>query len=202
MKKYPNINKYLNRTPRGYLLFLLIGHIFVWGGLFLWFLQEPELRIIDKLLFLAFVVGTTLIPYSFYRNQVTLKKARLGKHLRRYYHLKGDELVAQIDAIEEEVGRPLYADVSRSKKYNAFFITENWLVGTDGTMLMRANACKKADIVQFDMGVEVKIRKGTSYIYHTLVVTDKNQYTYRFWLRSEENLATAYNQLVDMQKEE
>ena len=60
MKKYPNINKYLNRTPRGYLLFLLIGHIFVWGGLFLWFLQEPELRIIDKLLFLAFVVGTTL----------------------------------------------------------------------------------------------------------------------------------------------
>ena len=181
---------------------LLIGHIFVWGGLFLWFLQEPELRIIDKLLFLAFVVGTTLIPYSFYRNQVTLKKARLGKHLRRYYHLKGDELVAQIDAIEEEVGRPLYADVSRSKKYNAFFITENWLVGTDGVMLMRVNACKKADIVAIDMGIEVKIRKGTSYVYHTLVVTDKNQYTYRFWLRSEGNLDTAYNQLVDMQKEE
>lgn len=201
MKKYPNINKYLNRTPRGYFLFLLIGHILVWGAFLLWGLLDPELRMIDKFQLLVLVVGTTLIPYSFYRNQVTLKRARLGKHLSRYYHLKGDELVAQIDAIEEEVGRPLYADVSKKKKYNAFFITENWLVGTDGTMLMRANACKRADIVKTDMGVEVKIRKGTSYVYHTLVVTDKHQYTYRFWLRSEENLATAYNQLVDIQKE-
>lgn len=196
MKKYPNINQYFNRTPKGYLIFLLLLHLLSGGAIFVWLLPVPELGWGVKLVYLAYVVCVALIIYHFYRNVVTLAKARLGKHLRKYYGLEKEALAAQLDEIEAEVGNPVYADVSDRRKYNAFFITRHWLVGTDGVNLLRANACKREDIVKVDMGVMVKFRKGTSYFYHILMVTDKNDYTYKFWLRSPEKLEMAYNKCL------
>lgn len=65
--------------------------------------------------------------------------------------------------------------------------------------LLRANACKREDIVNIDTGVMVKYRKGTSYCYYILMVTDRNNYTYKFWLRSEENLEIACEKLKNLQ---
>lgn len=199
MKKYPNINKYFNRTPRGYLIFLMILHILSGGGIFLWLLTVSEIGWGIKIGYLVYVVLIALVIHHFYMNVVTLANARLGKHLTKYCGLEGDTLVAQIDAIEAEVGKPVYADVSNNHKYNAFFITDNWLVGTDGVNLLRANVCKRVDIVKVDTGVMVKIRKGKSYFYHILMVTDKNNYTYKFWLRSQKNLQMAYEKLKHIQ---
>lgn len=195
MKKYPNINKYFNRTPKGYLIFLMILHILSGGAIFVRLLPEPEIGWGIKIGYLAYLVVVALVIYHFYRNVVTLANARLGKHLKKYYGLDGEALVAQLDAIEAEVAKPIYADVSPNRKYNAFFITDNWLVGTDGVNLLRLNACKREDIIKADTGAMVKLRKGTSYVYHILMVTDKNNYTYKFWLRSQENLEMAYEKL-------
>lgn len=199
MKKYPNINKYFNRTPKGYLIFLMVLHIMAGGGIFLWLLTVSEISRVIKMGYLVYVVLVALVIYHFYMNVVTLANARLGKHLAKCYGLEGEALVSQIDAIEAEVGKPVYADVSSRRKYNAFFITDNWLVGTDGVNFLRANACKREDIVKIDTGVMVKVRKGTSYLYHILMVTDKNNYTYKFWLRSQKNLEMAYEKLKHIQ---
>ena len=199
MKKYPNINKYLNRTPRGYLIFLMVLHLLSGGGIFLGLLTSSDIGWGIRIGYLMYVVLVAFVIYHFYQDVVTLAKARLGRHLMRYYGLTGDALVAQIDAIESEVGKPVYADVSINQKYNAFFITDHWLVGTDGVNLLRANACKREDIVKIDTGVMVRLRKGTSYFYHILMVTDKNNYTYKFWLRSQRNLEMAYEKLKNLQ---
>ena len=195
MKKYPNINKYFNRTPKGYLIFLMLLHILCGVGIFVLLIPETEIGWGVKLGYLIYVIIIFCVIYHFYSNIVTLANAKMGKHLKKYYGLEKEALVAQLDAIAEEVGNPVYADVSRKHKYNAFFITEHWLVGTDGVNLLRANACRREDIVKFDMGTMIKIRKGTSYIYYILMVTDKNNYTYKFWLRSQEHLERAYEKL-------
>lgn len=194
MKKYPNINKYFNRTPKGYLIALLIFHILSGGAIFLC-MPVSEVGWGYKLGYLGYVILVALLIFHFYRNVVTLAKARMGKHLKQYYGLEKEALVAEIDAIEEEVGRPIYADVSDKHKYNAFFITDHWIVGTDGVNLLRANACKREDIVRYDMGSMQKIRKGAAYVYYILLITDKNNYTYKFWLRSGEKLEEAYAKL-------
>ena len=200
MKKYPNINKYFNRTPRGYLIFLMILHILAGGGILFWLFTMPEISWVIKIIYLAYVILVALVICRFYLNIVTLVNARLGKHLTKYHGLEGEALVSQIDAIEDEIEKPVYADVSSKCKYNAFFITDNWLVGTDGVNLLRVNACKREDIVNIDTGVMVKIRKGKSYFYHILKVTDKNDYTYQFWLRSQKNLDLAYEKLMKLQE--
>lgn len=198
MKKYPNINKYFNRTPRGYLISLMILHILIGGWIFVWLLTIPGGWII-KLLYLAYLVVIAYVIYHFYRNVATLANARLGKHLTKYYGLEGDALVAQLDAIEAEVGNPIYADVSNRRKYNAFFITENWLVGTDGVNLLRVNVCKREDIVSVDTGYMATVGHGRTY-YYILLVLDKNNYTYKFWLRSPENVEKAYEKLSNIQE--
>lgn len=202
MKRYPNINKYFNRTPRGYVWFLMIFHIVSGTLFFIGCSSMPEFTLDIRIVYLVYLVVVALVLFYLYIRIVTLKKARLGKHLTKYYGLKGKSLEQQIEAIEREVSRPIYADISNSRKYNAFYITENWLLGTDGVNLLRANVCKREDIVKVDTGVMVRIRKGTSYFYYILEVTDKNNYTYNFWLRSQKNLEMAYHFLSEIQKEE
>lgn len=201
MKKYPNINKYFNRTPKGYMLFLLIFHIVSGGIIYIGCCSLPEFFPVIRIGYLVYLVLIAQVIYYFYLRIVTLKKVRMGKHLTKYYGLERDALERQLDAIDKEMGHPIYADISKSRKYNAFFITENWLVGTDGVNLLRANVCKRQDIVKIDTGVMIRIRKGTSYTYHILVVTDKNDYTYNFWLRSRKNLDMAYDFLCRVQRE-
>lgn len=202
MKRYPNINKYFNRTPRGYIWFLMIFHIVSGTLFFIGCSSMPEFTLDIRIVYLVYLVVVAVVLFYLYIRIVTLKKARLGKHLTKYYGLKGKALEQQIGAIELEVGHPIYADISSSRKYNAFYITDNWLVGTDGVNLLRANVCKREDIVKIETGVMVRIRKGTSYFYHILEVTDKNNYTYNFWLRSQKNLDMAYDFLSKLQKEE
>lgn len=200
MRKYPNINKYFNRTPKGYMLFLLIFHIVSGGLIFIGCCSLPEFFLLIRIVYLVYLIVIAFIIYYLYLRIVNLKNVKVGNHLMKYYGLEGKALERQIDAIDKEMVHPIYADICSNRKYNAFFITENWLVGTDGVNLLRANVCKRQDIIKVDTGVMVRIRKGTSYTYHILVVTDKNNYTYNFWLRSQKNLDMAYDFLRKEQK--
>ena len=200
-KQYPNLNKYFNKTPKGFILFFLIMYALSAVGTFLalfgaLFAGEG---FFGALFSFVVTAAATCFVYWLYLSQVTFARAKMGKHLKKYYGLEGDALKAQIDKIEAEVGKPLYADASKKKKYNAFFVTENWLVGTDGIMLLRANACKRADIKSVEPAIYTRTRKGITYYYHILKVVDKNDYTYEFWLRSEENVAMAYEFLTKEQ---
>lgn len=197
MKKYPNINKYFNRTPKGFILFFLILYVISGIASLALSIFSPEIPLVDKLISLVWTIVIVGIFYYFYICQVSLTKARMGKHLKKYYGLEGDALVAAIDSIESELNKPLYADASNKRKYNAFFVTENWLVGTDGVMLMRANACKRADIQKIEKNVLTRRRKGITYYYYILQVTDKNNYVYQFYLRSQENVDMAYDFLMN-----
>lgn len=196
-KQYPNLNKYFNKTPKGFILFFLAMYVLSTVGAFLGLFTGEGF--LGALVLFVVTVALTCFIYWLYLGQVTFARAKLGKHLKKYYGLEGDALKAQIDAIEAEVGKPVYADAVSKKKYNAFFVTENWLVGTDGIMLVRANACKRADIKNIEPAVYTRTRKGITYHYYILKVVDKNDYTYEFWLRSEENVAMAYEFLTKEQ---
>ncbi len=205
MNQNPNINKYFNRTPKGFLIALMvfyggIGVLLAIGSLFGAGSGFFE-RIGSFIMALIWTVVVTGVVFFFYMRLVTLEKVRLGKHLNKYYGLEGDALKEQIAKIDAEVGKPLYADAADKKRYNAFFVTENWLVGTDGIMLMRANACKRADITKIEPAVLTRYRKGITYYYYILQVTDKNNYTYQFWLRSQENVDMAYSFLMNGKEE-
>lgn len=197
MKKNPNINKYYNRTPKGFALFFLILYMISGIASLVICILTPGIpigTIIGTLVWSVVLVG---LLYYLYIGQVTLVRARMGKHLTKYHGLVGDALVATIDSIDKEIGRPVYADASNKRKYNAFFVTENWLVGTDGVMLLRANACKRADIKSIEKTIYERHRKGVTMYYHILLVTDKNDYKYEFFLRNEQNLDMAYDFLMN-----
>ncbi len=196
---YPNISKNLNRTPRIGFRVLMVLYGFGFAGTVLMAilsLGEGGYMFISAMISLVWGALIMALLIYLYKSQVTLTKARLGKHLKKYYGLEGDALKDQIAKIDTEVGRPLYADASDKKKYNSFYITENWLVGTDGIMLMRVNACKKADITNVERKILTRYRKGVTYYYYILQVTDKNDYTYQFWLRSQENVDLAFDFLM------
>ena len=64
---------------------------------------------------------------------------------------------------------------------------------------VRPNACKRSDIKSIDPEIYTRNRKGITYYYYILKVVDKNDYTYEFWLRSEDNVAMAYEFLTKEQ---
>lgn len=195
MNKYPTFNKYFNRTPKGYLLFFLILHIvtgiFPIAAAILTF--KFDFSLITSIISAVVFIG---IFYYFYNNQITLVNARIGKHLKNNYNLEGEQLKAALDSIEKEINAPLYADATNKRKYNTFFITQNWLVGTDGIMLLRANACRRDSIKTIEKNYLVRHQKGMTYYYFVLQVTENNGYIHRFYLRSEENRDMAYDFLI------
>ena len=195
-KKYPNINKYFNRLGKGFVLALTVFYGFVGVLLILGCLFGTEVEFGMLLGSIIWTVAIVAVSFMFYLRQVNLEKARLGKHLKKYYGLEGEALTNQIAKIDAEVGRPVYADASKKKKRNAFFVTENWLVGMDGFYLVRANACKREDIQSVKPLVVEMTRKGMTYYYYILQVEDKNDYTYNFWLRNEDNMIAAHEFLT------
>lgn len=201
MKKYPVFNKYFNRTPKGFALFFFIFYILTCATTVLASIFVPEIPIMIKIVSIAWNLLIIWWLFNIYSSQITLKKARIGKHLKKTHGVEGDELVAMLDSIEAEMNKPLYADATNKRRYNAFFVTENWLVGTDGIMLVRANACKRSDIKTIEKNVLTRYRKGITYYYYVLQVTDKNDHIYQFWLRSQENVDMAYDFLMNDQKE-
>ena len=198
-KKYPNINKYFNRLGKGFVLVLMFFYGLIGIGCVLACITTGA-GFGELLISLVWTVAIVVVCYLFYLRQVNLEKARLGKHLKKYYGLEGEALTNQIARIDAEVGRPVYADASKKKKYNAFFVTENWLVGTDGFYLLRANACKREDIKSMKPLVVEMTRKGMTTYYYILQVEDKNGYTYNFWLRNEDNMFAAHEFLTKEQE--
>ncbi len=199
-KKYPNINKYFNRLGKGFVLALTVFYGFFGVLLIVGCISGTEVEFGMLLGSIIWTVAIVAVSFMFYLRQVNLEKARLGKHLKKYYGLEGDALTNQIAKIDAEVGRPVYADASKKKRYNAFFVTENWLVGTDGFYLLRANACKREDIKSMKPLVVEMTRKGMTYYYYVLQVDDKNGYTYNFWLRNEDNMIAAHEFLTKEQE--
>lgn len=197
MNRYQNINKYFNRTPKGFALFFMVFYVITGGLSLVISFTTPDISIFTKIFSLAWTIVLIGLLFYLYNSQVMLAKARMGKHLKKYYGLEGDVLVETLDSIENEISKPLYADASNKRRYNAFFVTENWLVGTDGTMLLRANACKRADIISIEKAIYERRRKGITTYYHILLIMDKNGYTYEFFLRSEANLDMAYDFLMN-----
>lgn len=199
-KKYPNINKYFNRLGKGFVLALTLFYGSFGVLLIVGCLLGTEVEFGMLISSIIWTVAITAVCFMFYLRQVNLEKARLGKHLKKYYGLEGDALTDQIAKIDAEVGRPVYSDASKKKRYNAFFVTENWLVGTDGFYLLRANACKREDIKSMKPLVVEMTRKGMTTYYYVLQVDDKNGYTYNFWLRNEDNMIAAHEFLTKEQE--
>ena len=199
-KKYPNINKYFNRLGKGFVLALTIFYGCFGLLLIVGCLSGTEVEFGMLIGSIIWTIGIVVVSFIFYLRQVNLEKARLGKHLKKYYGLEGEALTNQIAKIDAEVGRPVYADASKKKRYNAFFVTENWLVGTDGFYLLRANACKREDIKSMKPLVVEMTRKGMTTYYYILQVDDKNGYTYNFWLRNEDNMIAAHEFLTKEQE--
>lgn len=196
MNKYPNITKYFNRTPRGWAMFGLIFYgvtsaLAVVGSLVSGFGIGPAAV---ALVWALIICG---LMFKLWSDQTTLKKARIGKHLKKYYGLEGDALEHAFEQMNEELTHPKYADATNKKKSNAFYVTENWLLGTDGIMLMRANACRIDDIKSVEPHLQTVYRKGITYYYYILKVTNKSDYQHFFWLRSEENVQLAYDFIVN-----
>lgn len=190
MNKYQNFTKYYNKTPRAYLLALVAFHVLY--GVAMIFSSLPDITAAFTAL-ISTVVWTAVFFY-FYSTQLTLERALIGRTLKKSHSLDSASLKNTLAQINAELAAPLYSDASNKKKYNAFFITNNWLVGTDGLMLMRANAVNRANIVS----VEKVVYKRKGYPYFVLQITDTNNRKYKFWLRSAENLDLAYDTFMSM----
>ncbi len=195
MKKYPNINRYFNRKKRNIYKTILILYGIMVIFMFLTNLSTPDEVFYRKAGYYSWTVLLAIVVFYLYKRQVNLEKVKLGKHLTKYYGLEGTALREQIAKIDAEVGKPLYADAMDKNRHNAFFVTQNWLVGTDGIAPGRLNACKRSDIIN----MEKKVIDGC---YYTLQVTDKNNYIYEFWLRSRENVIMAYDFLTNSEQEQ
>ncbi len=208
MKPYPNITKYFNTVPRTYLLVATIwfGIVFIGsvavaiasivsgGGTIPG--DDPALGyIIYSLIYCAVVF---LIFFYLYSCQFTLVRARVGKHLAKTYGYNKEQLENIFVQINQEIVNPRYGDAMRKKKYCSFFITQNWIIGTDGVMIYRANAVHLANVCNVAKNVLTRYRKGITYYYHVLEITDVKKHVYRFYLRDEQYRDQAYDFLVNL----
>ncbi len=208
MKPYPNITKYFNTVPRTYLLVATIwfGIVFigsvavaiasiVFGGGTIPS-DDPALGyIIYSLIYCAAIF---LIFFYLYSCQFTLVRARVGKHLAKTYGYSKEQLENIFAQINQEIVNPRYADAMKKKKYCSFFITQNWIIGTDGVMIYRANAVHLANVRNVAKNVLTRYRKGITYYYHVLEITDVKNHVYRFYLRDEQYRDQAYDVLVNL----
>lgn len=199
MKKYPNFTKYFNRTPRGWAIFVIVFYLISFLGsimtIFTQGLGAGLGSLLYSLVWTIVVVG--FFAYIYY-TQMTLEKARIGKHLTKYYGLEGEALTKTFEEIENGLEKPRYSDAMNKRRYNSFFVTENWAVGTEGVMLLRANAVKLSDIKTIEKNILTRRKKGITTYYHILQITDKNDYVHQFYLRSQENLDMAYDFLMNL----
>lgn len=186
MKKYPTLNTYFNATPK---LWFKI--------LFVFYCVTTILGLLIDFSILGLVSGalTVAIMYGLYLFQDMYEYLRIGKHLKKYHNLEGDALVAAFNKMEQEAAKPLYKDTPKQKSFS-FMITENWIIGSDGVMLLRMNACKRSDVTS----VEVKTMSNSKQTFYILEVKDKNGYTYRFALSSPESTQLAYDFLKSVQE--
>ncbi len=198
MKKYDRINSYFNSTPK-----LLLKIAIIWFGAMTLLavvlgITSPDISIwtlLGSLLYGGAVCGIFVYLHTC---QDTLVNARIGKHMKKVYGMSKEEIEVALDQINTEMNNARYSDVMPKKKYCSFFITENWMIGTDGIMLLRANAVKLCNVTNIQKNYLVRRNKGGTYYYFVIEVTDVKNHVYRFYLRSEENRDRAYNFLMSL----
>lgn len=195
MKKYQNFTKYFNTVPRTYALILMIFYgISLIISIALCFVElgiPGEVEGIMKVTSLMWAIIVEAFFINLYMVQFTLKRARIGKQLKKNYGFTGEELDAALAEINTELENPRYADATKKNKFNSFFITKNWIVGTEGVMLLRANAIKIADVAKVEKNYLVRHNRYRKIIYYVLQLTTKSDRVHRFYLRSEENVDMA-----------
>lgn len=199
---YPNFNQYFNKTPKTTALVCLIffgttNVISIIYGLFS--------VITSKLSFMNFITSAlysvVLIAVLawLYMVQFNMKNARIGKQIKKNFANGDAERAAQlIDEIESELAAPVYSDVANKKKNRNFVVTKNWVIGSDGRNLFRANAVRLDSIKEAEKTlVTVRNRRsGAEAHYYELEVKDNNNVTYHFQLRNEESMEDAYHEVM------
>ena len=205
MKKYQNFTKYFNTVPRTYALILMIFYgisLILCIAVFFVDLGIPGgVELMMKVTSLAWAVIVEGFFVNLYVVQSTLKRARIGKQLKKNYGLTGEALDAALAEINTELENPLYADATKKKKFNSFFVTKNWIVGTEGIMLLRANAVKLADIQTVEKNYYTRTKRGFTLYYYVVQLTTKSGRVHRFYLRSEENVDMACEFLLNVLRE-
>lgn len=199
MKKYKNINWYFNTIPRGWALFGAIWFgLCALGSLVLGIVNMDTFgapMIIGSVLYSGLVSGFFVYVYS---TQFTLVKARVGKNLKKLYGMTDEELEAAFTQIDNEMSNPRYASAYPKKKYASFFVTANWMIGSDGVMMYRANAVKLCNIRLIEKNYLVRNSKAGAVYFFVIQITDIKNHVYRFYLRDEEERDRAYNFLMSL----
>ncbi len=212
MKKYNNFSKYFNTNPRLWIIILgIVGEIFVVISTVI-LIYAGINRVGDSdgnksAISIVYIVGiiwciaASISTFNSFKKkylaQVTLVNARIGKELER----RGYNVVQSLDEMEAELDAPLLAQIHSgvNRGFN-FFITENWIIGTDDLIGMRANAIRISDIASVDLN-EIStyhVRQGggmyiTEKHYFRVKLMDKNNRIYCFSVLNEKCQREAYN---------
>lgn len=188
MKVYSNFKKYFNTASRGYLMaMILITAIFGIASVIMMVL-DGEFQMVAR------GIGQIIINFVFwgyfYSTQLTMKRAHIGRSLRKRLG-DSDSVVKALDEMEMEMDQPVYSNVSSRRKNNNFIITKNWIIGAEGMAFFRANAVAVADVTKVEHHVEVYHGKRTA-SHFVLTITDKQNKTYDFLLKDEDDLGDAF----------
>ncbi len=196
--KYPNLAKYFNKVPAFFYLMSIVVIIVVVVIFSIENVKKGEFGSAQGAIY-VYLLAVWFLFLSVFQYFVTLnfEKMKMGKHISKYYTDKEcmESVLARID---EEFEDARYMDVRPGIIQGTnFAITKNWIIGTDGVMLMQANAVRIASLRKIDYDI-LEGRKGrpgarTSYCYHLLKLTDEHDYTYSFYLRDYESLQQAFS---------
>ena len=176
MKKYPNITEHFNTVPRTFLFVWMVFHI-IWTVFF-----QVRTFLVGKMLmeiWIGSLIGHIVIfglLFYLYYNQFALERTRIAKQLRRRWGLSKEEVVEALCQIDEELSHPRYMDVTEREKCYSFFVTKNWVVGTEGNVALRVNAVNISNIKSVAMEEEFAYLNSAPKAYRTLYVTDKKGY--------------------------
>lgn len=198
MKSYPNFNRYFNKSTKLNAKIVLIFFGLFSVSMFIYAVCLGEYSIGMLAYELVRVIVTIGLLLYIYLSQFNIKTARIGRTLKKKY-AQGDAARAKelADELERELEAPVYSDVSNKKKYCNFVITKNWVIGSDGRNLFRANAVRLDNIKEMEKNV-VAVRNRRSWVtnyFYELEIKDKDNTTYRFELRTEDSLGDAYSEV-------
>lgn len=188
MKVYPNFKKYFNTTSRSYLKALMMLNIVSLVFTIIMMDMDAYFHLIPKLI--VQVIFNLIFWGYFYSTQLTLKRAHIGKSLKKRLG-DSDSMVQALEQMEEEMEQPVYSNFSPRRKNNNFVITKNWIIGAQGMLFFRANAVPLSDVIKVEHQVVV-YRGRHSGSFFALTVTDKENKKYEFLLKDEDDLGDAF----------
>lgn len=188
MKVYSNFKKNFNTSPRSYLMAIMLIMVICAAASALIALLDGDFETVG--MSICQVVLNVVFWGYFYSTQLTLKRAHIGKSLKKRLGDAGS-MVKALDEMEEEMEHPVYSNVSSTRKNNNFMITKNWIIGAEGMALCRANAVSVHDVAKVEHHVEIYHGKRTA-SHFVLTITDKKGTTFDFRLKDEDDLGDAF----------